>query len=233
MSIAYGSTLTLDDTGTNTNNRLGNGNNIIEFFGTGTLNLLGNSALTSSETFKSINFGRGEDVLNAVANGTGQANITLTSTGGAFTHGTLSSVVFDGTNLTSTAAVGAGNGTFTIGAIAAPFQGALETGGAPNQAILPRALAENSSTGTYTFATSSSTTGVIRQLAASETTPSLVSVYGYSGSAGDCVNDQRLGDGEHRQHVRSFRWRVCQRGGHCRGQLHQRDQQQHAIHPQR
>lgn len=182
LSIAYGSTLTLDNTGNNVTNRLGNATNLVEFYGSGTLNLLGNSGSTSSETFKSISFGRGEDVMDAVANGGGQANITLTS-GGTFTHNTLSSVVFEGTGLTSSDAVGSGNGTFTIGSAAATFQGAAQqTGGYANQAILPWALAENSSNSSYTLATSSTTTGVIRQMASNEANSSVVASYGYAGS---------------------------------------------------
>lgn len=167
ITVQYGSTLIYDDTGTgNVTNRNNAHTNAV---GDGTIELLGANNATSTETFFGVNFLRGEDVFNAVANGTGQANITLTTTGGAFTHtaaSALSSVVFEGTGLGTGDALAAGQGSINIGPIAATFQGAGTTAGtsaAPdiNKGVLPWALAVNSSTGTTTFATADATTNAL------------------------------------------------------------------------
>jgi autotransporter-associated beta strand protein len=166
ITVQYGSTLIYDNSGTAVNNRNNAHTNAV---GDGTIELLGANNATSTETFFGVSFLRGEDVFNAVANGTGQANITLTTTGGAFTHtaaSSLSSVVFEGTGLGTGDALAPGQGSINIGPIAATFQGAGTAAGtstAPdiNKGILPWALAINSSTGTTTFATADATTNAL------------------------------------------------------------------------
>jgi autotransporter-associated beta strand protein len=177
VTVNYGATLIYDDTGSSNvaNRNAGHTNSMLA----GMIELLGANNATSTETFSGFSVGRGEDVVNAVANGaTGQANITLTSGTGSFTHssGTAggASVVFEGTNLGS--ATGPGVGSITIGTgsgTAAAFQGAGSAAGtstAPviNKGLFPWALAVNTTTGATTFATADSITGLIRNLNAFE-----------------------------------------------------------------
>ena len=153
VTVQYGGSLIYDDTLQNVNNR---NNGHTNFLGAGAITLMGSTNGTSVENFYGITFNRGEDVLNVVANGSGQANLSLAGTAGAFTHNVQSSVVFTG-SLLGTAA-GSGVSTITTSQ-AMTFQGAGTGGGAVNQGILPWALAYNTSTGLVGFATANATSG--------------------------------------------------------------------------
>ena len=169
-----------DDTGSS--NVASRNNGHTNAIGAGTIQLLGANNATSTETFLGFTVGRGEDVVNAVANGTGQANhMTLTSSTGTFSHGTGSSggasVVFEGTGLGTGDAAGAGLGSITIGSGSGGVPSFQERrdgcrhgrgSGYQQRLAYPWALAVNSTTGATTFATADSTTGLIRNLNANE-----------------------------------------------------------------
>ncbi|WP_395736536.1 autotransporter-associated beta strand repeat-containing protein [Prosthecobacter sp.] len=182
-NVNYGGTLTIDDTTTNTPNRLAT--HSFATIGGGTFNLLGSSTGATNEAFLGANsYGRGEFTI-AITPGTGQqANLTLESTGGTFTRSAHSSVMYQGPGLGS--AAGANIATVNEGVVAnTGFQGAFVTGGMPNQQVQPWALVWNTSnaSNTITFATASAATGALyRPLAAAESLGSLVNFNGYSGS---------------------------------------------------
>lgn len=187
VNVSYGGTVAYDDNaGANLNNRNGGHTHVVT---DGTLSLLGNSSANSSETLLAIQFGRGEDIINATANGSGEANIQLNNTG-TFTHNTLSSVIFQGTNLAD--AAGSGNATINIGTATVTFQGAgtvTGTAAAPdiNKGVLPWALAINTNGGTPTFATADAATAVdIRNMNAFESigTAGAVSTSTYGVTSG-------------------------------------------------
>ncbi|HYF34452.1 MAG TPA: hypothetical protein VD994_04105, partial [Prosthecobacter sp.] len=176
-----GGTLTLDNSaaaGGNVNNRLGT-TRVINFLG-GNLNLIGNEAANTIETFAAPTLSRGLSVINVTAKAGFQTDLLFT--GAATNPSTLqnvtsntptgASILFRGTNLGS--AAGAGNATIrNSGGFA--FAGLLAGAtGATNKAIMPYALVENTTTGAISFATgdaaanATTTTAVIRPLAAAE-----------------------------------------------------------------
>jgi len=200
LGVNYGANLIFDNTGTNTPNRSGIRPLSVN---AGQFKLLGNASATSSETLAGIVFNRGEDIVNVVAGGTGQANLTLTSSGGAISRANFSTVVFEGTNLSTTA--GSGQSTINIGSSGVTFTGS-GAAGAPNKGLLPWALAVNTTTGATSFATADTTTGFIRNLSAAEalntagssgfaTTTSGSTTVAVSGTAGLFVGEAVSGPG--------------------------------------
>jgi len=183
ISVGFGSTLNLNNTTTNTNNRVGNGINALDSVAGGNLNLIGSGTATSTETFKGINFGRGEMIVTVTPGAGQQANLTLTATGGAWTRAGFATGIFEsgaGTSLGT--APGTGLATINTGPItaAANFIGGGTAGSTANQAILPWALVNNN--GVWSFATSTviGASGYLRTLAAGETTNAFVNSFNFA-----------------------------------------------------
>jgi len=183
LNANYGGTLAFDDTGTNISRNNGHS---LATAGGGNFNLLGNSSATTAESILGINFGRGETVVT-VTPGTGQqANLTLTSTSGAFTRSAFSTAIFASGGSASLATTPtAGAATINTGVIttAGSFVGGGTAGSTANQAILPWALVNNN--GVWSLATSTviGASGYLRTLNASETTAGFVNSFNYSSGS--------------------------------------------------
>ena len=109
-----------------------------------TVNILGNSGASTSEVLKSF-APAGALAVNLTPAGQ-PVNLTLTATGGAFTHNAGASVVLSGTNVITTAgSVGVASASFATGSItaAANFQGGGTAGATANQAMIPWMLLNN------------------------------------------------------------------------------------------
>jgi len=73
----------------------------------GSVNLIGNAAATTTETFLSLTLNRGEDIISVTAPGGQQSNLTLLSGAGVWTHGVNNGMtIFQGPNLGSAAGAG-------------------------------------------------------------------------------------------------------------------------------
>lgn len=166
-------TLTLDNTATNLNNRLGS-SRLLNLTG-GNFNLIGNAAATTTETFGSPTFGRGYSVITVTAGAGGGSNLVFSGQANnpstAQNSGTPpsgASVLFRGSSLGSAAA----NGVATVASTGGTgFTFAGQTGGAgtTTKGILPWALIDATATGNGTsFATANTATSILRPLAANE-----------------------------------------------------------------
>ncbi|QOV90342.1 autotransporter-associated beta strand repeat-containing protein [Humisphaera borealis] len=172
--VLPGSTLTLDNSGTVANNRLGGPTRLFTLTG-GNFNLVG-GATAVTETLGQPTFGRGGSVVTIDA-GTGGANLSFTMTAAinpaaaqnAGTAPSGTSVLFRGQSLGS--AAGAGVATVSNTAFAWTFPGQNGADATTAKGLLPWALVDTSTTGVGTsFATIGGTTfiGSLRPLAATE-----------------------------------------------------------------
>ncbi|HBJ86830.1 MAG TPA: hypothetical protein DDZ88_23830, partial [Verrucomicrobiales bacterium] len=161
-----GGSIRLDNTGTNTINRLSN--RLLNFYG-GEFSILGSSSATTTETTTgTLTFNTGHTIISLTA-GTGQQ---LNFTTGAVTRAAGSTVLFRGSNLGATA----GANTATIQATGAGyvFIGQAGVAGALNKGILPYAIIASTPSGLgASFATADTVTGQLRALDASEMSTTL------------------------------------------------------------
>ncbi|MGC4007429.1 MAG: autotransporter-associated beta strand repeat-containing protein [Pirellulales bacterium] len=169
-----GSTLTLDNTGTVTANRLGG--RAMTIVG-GNLNLLG-GATTTTEAIGAPTFNRGQTVITVTDGGAG-TNLNFTAASNTVnpaqsTGGSAASALFRGTNLGT--AAGAGNATIAWTAGGLGFNGQTGGTGTTTKAIAPWALIDTTATGLGTSfvtadnaaGTGNSGTAILRPLAANE-----------------------------------------------------------------
>jgi autotransporter-associated beta strand protein len=162
--INPGGTLTLDNTGTNINNRLG-GTRLIQFVG-GNFNLIGNASASTTETFASPNFARGNSVITVTAGANAQTNLLFTGSSNNPTPAQTSgasgaTVLFRGTGLgAQTPANGVATIRDTGGTNGFAFSGQTGATGTTNKGIMPWALIDTTATGSgMSFATGDSTAG--------------------------------------------------------------------------
>ena len=108
-----GGTFKVDDTGTNTSNRL-----VAHSFSTvggGTFSFLGNASATSTDGFLSYTPGRGLTTISVTPGVSGQANLSLTATTGTITRAAYSTTTFLDTTGNFGTTVGAGVATISTG----------------------------------------------------------------------------------------------------------------------
>ncbi|MEA3207689.1 MAG: hypothetical protein QOE70_746 [Chthoniobacter sp.] len=162
LAINPGAIISLDNSGTSTNSRLGG--RVTTSLG-GTLNIAGHATAVTSETLGNITFGRGNTLVNAtlpVGTTTGRMNVVL----GVPTRSGAGTALFRGTNLGSAA----GDGNATIAATGAGFTftgaGAAAT---TNKGLLPWAIIDTTAAGNgVSFATADTATSILRPLAGTE-----------------------------------------------------------------
>jgi autotransporter-associated beta strand protein len=169
--IDSGGTLNLDDSGTNTPNRLGN--KTLQLNG-GTLTMTGNGSAAASETVTAFNVGSGEGVFTMNAGAGGATTFTATSLAAQVAGG---GALFQG--LASTTGAGLSNFVATTFNVPVGQTAVGAAGDANNQvtkAIRSDIIADASVSGSGTgFLTKDSASGVLRPLATSELSSTLTS----------------------------------------------------------
>ncbi|MBK8095116.1 MAG: autotransporter-associated beta strand repeat-containing protein [Verrucomicrobiaceae bacterium] len=162
-------TLSLDNSGTNVDNRLGG--RPLQVYG-GSFNLNGNAAVATTEQIGNLTLSRGNTVFTINPNAAQATSLVL---GGLAVRGGTTTALFRGTGLGN--AAGAGTAVVTGASTAAGFTFIGQSGatGLANKAILPWALVDNTVGGVgISFATADSTgsgssgINVLRPLSASE-----------------------------------------------------------------
>ncbi|MDB5321386.1 MAG: hypothetical protein JWN40_3017, partial [Phycisphaerales bacterium] len=171
-------TLTLDNSGTNVNNRLTNGvgTGSTLSVGGGTFRMIGNSGVATAETIGTLNISPGGNLYG---------NSTITLEANAAKPLTLTALAFGGINIGTSGLIRgisptAGNGlsNLALGAAAlnAPAGSGTGANGTTTMAIRPDILGDASITGLGTgFITKDSATNFLRPLTASELATSIAS----------------------------------------------------------
>jgi autotransporter-associated beta strand protein len=177
-------TLTLDDSGTNVNNRLGTANTLT--VGGGQFRMIGNSAAPTTETVATLNIGvttgnlYGPGTITLVADPAQPLTLTVGTTFGAIPVG--GSGLIRGVSATA----GPGLANLSLGAVALgqPANSGTGANGTTTMPIRPDLLGDASTTGTGTgFITKDSATNFLRPLTAAELAPAVA-----TGTANATVN---------------------------------------------